>query len=238
MTPGRTPRTSATGSSRRRNLLGSAVAAGALLALTGCGSYPGSAAVVGDSRISDDRVDAAAQSLCSANISGAEARGEPAPELATRGARLAAVQLLIDNELSAQFAEAEGLEADAQAVSAALEQNRQGIAQLPADQRADFEELLRGFSEGQQILVEAGRAELGPEAPQEQALAAGAQARTAWAEDVEVTVDPRFGEWSQGTLTPDNGSASVPVSERAAEGANTEPSAQWVAGLPQSQKCS
>jgi hypothetical protein len=218
----------------------SALVAAATLALTGCGLHPGAAAVVGGDTISGEQVDDAAAALCSANITGAKAQGQAPPQLATRGARQAAVQVLIDSELSKQFGEARGVNPDRAQVSAALAQNKQTLALLPEDRKGDFEELLRGYAEGQIILIAIGKQELGkPNASDEKALAAGTKARDKWAKThADVEVDPRYGEWSGGSLHTATGSLSVPVSERAVTGANMDPDASWVSGLPSSQKCS
>jgi hypothetical protein len=70
------------------------------------------------------------------------------------------------------------------------------------------------------------------------ALSEGSKLRSKWARSVDVEVDPRYGTYAQGTLTPTSGSLSVPVSERATAGAKADPAATWVSGLPMSQKCS
>lgn len=223
---------------RARIVKVSALVAGAALALSGCGLHPGAAAVVGDTTLSGAEVDDAAAALCSANITGAKARGEAKPDLASRGARQAALQLLVDTELSRQFAEAEGIEPDPSQVSTALAQNRQTIDLLPEDRQDDFTDILRGYAEGQLVLIEAGRAALGDDsAAQDAAVSAGTKLRNRWARSVDVEVDPRYGTYARGTLTPASGSLSLPVSQRAAAGANADPAASWVAGLPMSQKC-
>ena len=216
------------------------VAATATL-LSGCGMHPGAAVVVGDTEISGAEVDDAASALCASTVSSAEAQGQPKPELAARGARQAAVQLLLDSELSRQFGEAEGIEPDQEQLSAALAQNAQGIETVPEAQREDFIDLFRGFQEGQLILSAAGEESLaaqGNDQPSpEEVTAEGARLRTEWARDVDVEVDPRFGDYDQGTVKPVSGSLSIPVSQRAFEGANAEPGTEWTAGLPASQKC-
>lgn len=204
--------------------------------LAGCGTHPGAAAVVGETRISGDTVDGAAVALCSANTV-----GEDTPDLASRGARQAALNFLIDSELSRQFAAAEGVEPDQGQVSATLAQNAQGIEALPDDEREDFRDLLVGFRESELILTQIGLESLReqgvePSAP-EQAASEGARLRAEWAASVEVEVDPRFGEYADGGLTAGSGSLSVPVSEAARAGAQPDPGEAWVAGLPASQKC-
>lgn len=222
-----------------RPVRASALAAGAALLLAGCGLNPGAAAVVGGTTISDDQVDDAATALCGANIAGAAAQGQPKPELATRGARQAALSLLIDSELSQQYGAANGIEPPRAELSNALAQNQQTVNALPEDLREDFSDLLRTYVEAQLIVQEAGREAAGPDAGPEQLAAAGIQQRNEWLaeQDVEVELDPRFGEYQDGGIDGSGGSLSIPVSDRAAAGDSTEPSPEWVADLPLSQKC-
>jgi hypothetical protein len=223
----------------------STLVAGAFAAavLSGCGAYPGAAAVVDGERISTDSVDDAAAALCSSTVSAAEAQGQPRPDLPSRGARSAAIQLLLDNELSRQFGEAEGIRVDQEAVSAALAQSAGQINLLPQPERAAFRALFKGFQESQSILDQAGTASLaeqgnGNPSPEE-ASAEGMRLRNEWADEqgIEVEVDPRFGEYANGTVTPKNGSLSIAASDRARQGASEEPGQAWTAGLPMSQKC-
>lgn len=217
----------------KRSLLAVVAAA----ALSGCGMHPGAAAVVGSTTITGDEVDGAARALCSANQAGGQATGD----LASRGARQAALQFLIDNELSRQFAEAEGVEPDQEQVSATLSQNAQGIEAIPKSEREEFTDLLVGFRESELILAEVGAASLeeqGTATPApEEAASEGARLRADWAESIEVEVDPRFGTYAEGGLAPASGSLSVPISDTAKAGSAGEPGAAWVASLPASQKC-
>ena len=219
----------------------SLVVAGAVMLLAGCGTHPGAAVVVGDATISDQDVNDAAAALCASTISSAEAQGQPRPELAARGARQAAVQLMLDSELTRQFGEAEGIEPGQGDVSAALAQNAQGIDAIPEEQRDDFRSLFRGFQEAQLIIAEAGRASLvsqgNAEPTPEEVTAEGTRLRDEFAAGLDVSVDPRFGQFANGTVTPTSGSLSIPVSERAAQGAAAEPGPEWTSGLPASQKC-
>jgi len=212
-------------------------AVAAATVLSGCGTHPGAAAVVGDATITTDQVDAAALTLCSANRSGGQATGE----LSSRAARQAAVQFLIDSELSHQFGEDRGVEADQGEVSATVAENAAGIEALPENQREDFRELLVGFRESELILTEIGRASLqeqGNDQPApEEASSEGARLRMEWAASVDVEVDPRFGTYAEGALAPTSGSLSLPVSDSAKAGSAADPGESWVADLPASQKC-
>lgn len=212
--------------------------AAAVMVVSGCGSvHPGSAAVVGSQSISHAEVDDVAAALCSANIESAKAQGQAAQALPTRGVREGALQILLETELNQQFGEAQGVEASKQQVSQAVQQNAQGIAMLPADQQEDFRTALAGYAEGQLMLIEVGREALGADATDDEAIAEGTRLRGPFVGSLDVEVDPRYGTYDQGTLTPASGSLSVPVSQRATAGANADPAATWVAGLPMSQKC-
>ena len=91
---------------------------------------------------------------------------------------------------------------------------------------------------GQRLLIAIGKQSLADStADDNAALSEGTKLRNKWAKSVDVEVDPRYGTYDQGTLTPASGSLSVPVSQRATAGANADPAATWVAGLPMSQKC-
>jgi hypothetical protein len=223
---------------RSRTVL-AAVAAAAGLALSACSAHPGSAAVVGDESISDSRVDDVAGALCAAQ-SGGQSGGQ---DLASRGARQGALDVLINSALSRQYGAAQGVQPDQEQVSAALAANARNISGLPAEHRQDFKDTLREYAEGQLMLIEVGRRELAKagtrNATEQQAVSEGTKLRNAWAaKNVEVTVDPRFGEYSKNALLPKSGSLSVAASQSATDGGSPDPSPGWIASLPASQKCS
>jgi len=228
---------------RRRRWGLSVLVASALVVLTGCGSLqPGVAAVVGSATISHDEVDRVASALCSANLGGAAARGEQAPELASRGARTGALQVLLDSELSRLFGEARGVEPDNKKLSAALAQNEPGIAVLPEDQRGDFRAALKDYAAGQLMLIEIGSralAEQGQEnAGDDVALSEGQRLRSEFVATIDVKLDPRYGTFTDETLQPGGSELSVPTSEGARAATQQEPPPQWVQTLPASQRCS
>lgn len=215
------------------------VAAAATMALSGCaGLNPGAAAVVGSETISRDQVDDVALALCSANIASAKVSNQPAPTLASRGARELALQIMLETELSQQFGEAEGFEASKQQVSAAVAQNENGILMLPKSRQEDFRHALSSYAEGQLILIEAGRDALGAEATDDEAIAEGQKLRAAYVEDLDVEVDPRYGTFEEGAFVRGGSSLSVPVSDAAVAGDADQPDEGFVAALPASQKCS
>ncbi|HYO39123.1 MAG TPA: SurA N-terminal domain-containing protein [Nocardioidaceae bacterium] len=224
----------------RSRTRGALAAAAATMVLSGCGGHPGDAAVIGSESIRTAQVDEVALALCSAQSVGGEA---PAQDVPARTARQGALGVLVSSALSLQYGQATGVEVDAAQVSAAVAANRASIDQLPASRREAFEDTLRTFAEGQLTLIAAGRARLlqrGTRNPTEQqSLTEGTRLRDAWARtnDVDVTVDPRYGRFSAGALRPQSGSLSVPVSSPAAAGAEEQPASEWVTALPASQKC-
>lgn len=222
----------------RRRLKLAVLAAVATTVMSGCaGMTPGAAAVVGPETITHEQVDDVALAVCSANIASAKLSGQPAPTLATRGARETALQILVETELSHQFGEARGVEASQRDVAEAVAQNENGIAMLPAGQRADFREALRGYAEGQLILIAAGRRALGPDTPEDEAIAEGRRLRSQFVKTIDVEVDPRYGRYEDQRVKPGGTSLSVPASAEARAGERAQPSQTYIATLPATQRC-
>lgn len=215
-----------------------ALAVGAATALAGCGTYPGTAAVVGSSQISHDEVDDFASAVCRANVAGAEAAGQAAAPTPSRGARELAVEVLIDTELAQQLGEREGVSADNQAISRLLAQNEQSLALLEGEQREFLREALRDYAEAQYLLIEVGRESLGEDAGEQEAVAEGRRILGEYAETLDIEVDPRYGRYEDGVFKPGGTSLSVAASEQAVQGAAQRPSDAFIGGLPASQLCS
>ncbi|HET6625218.1 MAG TPA: hypothetical protein VFG63_02410 [Nocardioidaceae bacterium] len=220
----------------------SALAAAAVVALSGCGAlHPGAAAVVGSTTISHDAVDGLAAALCTANVKGAEAGGQ-ATQFSTRSNREGALQVLLESRLSHLFGEKRDVEANRQTVSQALAQNETVIQALPEDESADYRQALKDYAEGQLMLVEIGRKSLQDQGKtgvtEDQALAEGHKLRNKFAKSLDVEIDPRYGNFSDGTLKSGGTSLSVAESDDARAGEKAEPAADFVSGLPASQRCS
>lgn len=213
-----------------------ALAAGMTL-LAGCGMHPGAAAVVGSETITQQQVDDVAEAVCSANVATAQAQGQAIQGLPARGAREVALQILLETELSQQFGEHEGVEADQQKVAQALAQNETGINMLPADQRDDFRNALRNYAEGQLMLIEIGRKSLGGDVSDDQAIAEGTRLRKQYVDSLDVEVDPRYGSFEKGAFKRGGDQLSVAASEQARRGDKAQPDATFVSELPASQRC-
>lgn len=205
--------------------------------LAGCGLHPGAAAVVGSQTISHEKVDDIALAVCRANVAGAEASGQPASPLPSRGARELAVEILIETELAQQLGRREGVEADPQAVAQAMAQNEQGLSLLEEEQREQLRGALRDYAESQFMLIELGRESLGSSAGEEEAMAEGKRLLAEYAESVDVEVDPRYGSYDEGAFQAGGTSLSVAASDGAKDGDQAQPSDGFIADLPASQLC-
>lgn len=223
----------------RRRLRLAVLAAVATTVLGGCaGLHPGAAAVVGSETITHQQVDEVARAVCSANIASGRMSGQPAAPLHSRGARETALTILLETELSHQFGRARGVEAPQRQVAQAVAASANGIAMLPAEQRADFRDALRGYAEGQFILIEAGRRALGQDVPEDEAIAEGRRQRAGFISSLDVEVDPRYGRYEDQRFKRGGTSLSVPASAEARAGARTQPGPAYIEALPPSQQCS
>lgn len=214
-----------------------AVAAASATVLAGCGLTPGAAAVVESTTISHEQVDDIALAVCSAKVASAKAANQPIPPLPTRAERETALFILLETELSQRFGEQEGIEANQQQVSQAVAQNEAGIAMLPEEQREDFRSALRDYTEAQLILVEAGRRSLGPQAGDQEAVAAGSELRAEFVDTLDVDIDPRYGRFEEGQYRRGGTALSVPASREARAGNRAQPNDAFVGALPASQQC-
>ena len=174
-------------------------AVAAVLALSGCEPRQvGSAATVGESRLSVDevqqRVEDYAQTL----------PGSPSVARVQLGPfQSRIVQLWVQHELFTRIAADRGITVAQSAVDAQLKtlqgQGRQAyLGQLA--QQGFTEQTVRTFVEDQLIA-----AKLGPSAAARQALQAESARARVW-------VNPRYGTWDGSQVTPGTGSISVPVS--------------------------
>lgn len=226
-----------TGRTRRPARVAAAVCL-ALLASSCTGDNdPGVAADVNGTVITDDQVDGFAQVLCSlGGLPGETDSGTP-----TRNARARALELLINNELA--FEIGKDLDVDQAAVDAAVTQNAAARDAVPADQQDTFDEFVDDFAKAQITVIAAGHASLtdagksGDAATDEKAYAEGQRLRLAFAQDADITLDPRFGTLQDGVVVPGSGSLSVPQSSDAKADAEATPPATDVASLPAPLKC-
>lgn len=228
---------------RPRRVVAAAVAVLSLTATAACSTHPGDAAVVGSDRLSTSDVDDVAGALCAAQ--GTSPQAGQSQTLPSRAARQGALRLMIDARLSQSYGDSLGVEPDQEQVDAAIASQEQTIKAVKGKDRTVLRDTIDDVVKGQLILIEVGRRELlkrGAQPSQvtgDTALQAGTKLRNDWAgKHVDVSVDPRFGTYSQGSLQGGSGSLSIPVSSRSKAGAAPQPASSWVSALPASQKCS
>ena len=218
------------------------VAAGALaLSLAGCSTHPGDAATVGSTSIETAHLDEVASAICSAQAQSSQT-GQP-QEQSSRSNRELALGLLIDSRLSADYGAAKGLEPSQEQLNRAMASRAQLLASVPEEHREVLKDTLTDLDKSQLTMAEAGRRALEQAGSKnitaQTAIPAGLKVRNAWVDkNVDVSVDPRFGTFSNGNLQATSGSLSAAVSSQAKAGAKTQPSSSWLASLPASQKCS
>ncbi|MET0998550.1 MAG: hypothetical protein ABWX73_07550 [Marmoricola sp.] len=214
-------------------------AAVALVVLSGCGEItPGTASVVNGTRITNDQVNDLAKAQCVAADLAAES-GQ-STSMAISRVKQQSLGLLLDTELSKQYAEDEGLEPQKSMSDGFYSQLEPGITPLPGKTRTEIEKVFGDWAVGRAILVEAGSKSTGEEPTFtniEKLMNAGLQARDGWLKTADITTDPRYAPTEQGF--PGGGDSSVSQAGSAfAKGATAaEPDPNWVSGLPANQKC-
>ena len=211
----------------------------ALLMLTGCDQLaPGTASVVNGAKITDAEVQDVADAQCVAADEAAKAGGGTATALSRIHQQ--SLYLLIDAEISKQYAEKEGLEASKGLVDAFFSEVKDSLAALPQKPRTVLEELFTDWAESRAVLVEAGSRATG-QAPSEQnveqLLNAGLQERAQWMKDAEINTDPRYAPGEDGLPGGGDISVSEPGSDFAKDAGAQEADPKWVATLPANQKC-
>jgi len=221
-----------------------ALAAAATLALTlsACGTHPGAAATVGAKPIGTGQLDQVASAICSAQARNQQQTGA-SQALSSRSNRELALGVLIDSRLSTAYGDALGVRPSQAQLNSAAANRQQLIASVPSRYRATLTSTLADLDKSQLTMAEVGRRQLqqsgATNITAQTAIPAGLKARNAWVtKHLDVSVDPRFGTFSNGQLKAGSGSLSTAVSTKAVDGARTQPPATWLASLPASQKCS
>lgn len=236
--------------SRVRRLV-PALAGLALLGVTGCSSgavtdpagTPGVAAQVGDVRIEQSTVDHTARAICA----------DLEPQFVEQGAPVAMAQVKqYALSLLAARAQAEQVAAeyDVQpgpevAEDAAGWEERS--ERVPSDLVDDFVTAMSTEALLTSLLTQAGEVSLleeGVRRPtEEEVVQRGSDLFAQWAEQAEITIDPRYGVVAvDGALQPADTGLSVPVSAAAVQAwveANDPQAADpdRVAALPETQRC-
>ncbi len=178
------------------------------LVLTGCGSvHSGSAAVVGDERISMNEADHVTEGYCVLAAQNAAAQGSAA--IPGADVRRQALSLLILESVAEQVAERDDISITVPDLDrSALAQARQVFG----DQTDLVVSTIKRNERALAVATELARRQLGEDAADmnDQELGQlGQQILRAEAEDMDVSIDPRFSMAGIGDVTASTGSLSV-----------------------------
>ena len=212
------------------------VAAG--LAMTGCGDVsPGAAATVDGTSIALDTVDEIATSVCTAEKTYAELQDQQWQPRPTSLYRDSVLSMLVNERLAREAADQLDLDVPPSSYEAGDDAGLSELLdQLPASELAPFQDYLDTYSRLQALYVAIGQETGTSGGTDPQAALTDGQAYVAeFADERDIELDPRFGDFSAGQVSGGSGSVSVPV-----DGGSDEQSAEEqadVSGLPDSQIC-
>lgn len=214
------------------------VGATAALVLAGCGGVnPGVAATVDGETIPLSEVDAMARAFCAADLVSARMQDQQVPARGTADYRNRVLGTLVNAELASAAVDELGIDVPESASESDLDQFAELFAELSASDTESLRAYIDVFGELDASTQAIGREQGGEQAgaDAEAAAAAGQAYLVERAAQVDIELDPRFGEFTDGQVVPDSGSLSVPVAgeEPAAVGAETEVDAD----APASQVC-
>lgn len=211
----------------------------ALLLLNGCGAItPGTAAVVNGTRITNDQVNDLAAAQCVAADRAAKSGNSTATAIAR--VKQQSLGLLMDTELSLQYAADQNIEAPKSLAQVFYSQLEPSITPLPGKARMVLTDVFTSWARGRAVLATVG-SEATSQAPSsnniDQLISAGLQKRTAWLKSAKIDTDPRYAPTESGFPGGGDGSVSRAGSDFAKSAGAATADPKFVAGLPASQKC-
>jgi peptidyl-prolyl cis-trans isomerase SurA len=217
---------------------GAALAAAAVVLLTGCGAVPdlnpGVAVRVDDDAVSTRDLEDLAVDYCSALAAGEQAGGAVPNHFvyglsaSSLGLRSAATQLMAEHDVTV----------DASYDKTVEQAKTEQLASLDEAQRDAVIEVGAASIYVSAAETSVGRKVLGGTPSDEDALAAGQKALVAWIDDHDVRVDPKYGvSIATGTAVLSDTSVSYSISDVAKAGQAEQPDNAAAAALPESQRC-
>ncbi len=229
-----------------RTALG-ALSAVSLLALTGCGSESlardsdaGAAATVGETAIEVTDVDELAREYCDFVMPQLTAAQQAVPMSLVRNSSL---NLLVLQEVAEQYAEATDLDVTQASKLLRQQAEQQAIqSQVAEKDRETFYQVSMQL-DTQAIYLAAGGREAFDQGmlPEQDAVTTGSAMVSTWAEDLDVTYDPKFADLRGAAYDVNTASLATPTSALATLAADFDPAQQadadYLASLPASQKC-
>lgn len=225
--------TSVRTSGRARTL--GAVAAVAVLALTGCGALrPGVAVQVGDETISASDLDTATTEFCTAIEPQLEQQAESIQNSFLRSYVAGTLAL---RSVAEQMAEEHGVEVDDETYLQTVTQLQQSLDQVPEEARDTVIEI-----ESAQAYVDAVQRAVGETLVEggndEEIAAAGREEFDAWISENGVDFDPSLNTVIEdGVFAMKDQAVSVAVSDTAKTGLEEQPNAVAARDLTRAQRC-
>ncbi len=225
--------------SKPRVLSALALGLSALL-LSGCsqGASPGLGVMVGDETISASRIDTATANVCAAFSDQLEAEGQVVP-LGLVKQRV--VERFAMRAQADQIAEEYGISPSA-TYEREVAGHTRAASVMPDEIRADYIEYASATARRNDVVEQAGRAELDAEGfaepTVEQVAQAGADIYATWPDANGIEINPKYGvELPDGAFTPVDTNLSFAVSDAAKAGTATELDPAYAGSLPSSQRC-
>jgi hypothetical protein len=219
---------------RLRSLAGLAIVSTFLL--TGCGSVPalnpGVAVRVEGDTVSRQQVQDTAAAYCTASVKSQPDQVVPNHYVNGLSASSYALRAAADG-----FMADHGVEID-KSYTAAIDGAQAQLATLPDSQRDAVVQVGAASIYVDAAETSVGREVLGGSPSDADAKAAGQKEFTAWLDDHDVRIDPRYGVTIDGgTVAAANTSLSFALSETATKADATQPDATYAGTLPVSQRC-
>jgi hypothetical protein len=219
-----------------------ALSVAALAVVSGCGTdvHPGQAAVVDGTRISMSDADSFSDDFCELYR---PILKQQKSALSMSTVRALALDVLVRDELVHQYAEDRGWTPPA-SYRTAVDGIDDQVTQfnIAASDVETFRKVREAEEYANWVYAKAGEEKLGAGGDPQAALDEGRKILTAYADDADITLNPRFGTISaEGQYLPSTGGLSVPVTTLAQGGANpADPQSgdtSYVDSLPANQKC-
>ncbi len=213
-----------------------AVAALAVLALTGCGALqPGAAVQVGDETITASRLDEVTSDFCRAIEPQLESQAESVQNSFLRSYVAGTMALRsVADQVAAEF----GVEAGGEEYLQQLADLRQGIESVPEDVRDSVIEVETTAAYVSAVQTAVGEEVLDGVGEDAELAAAGREEFDAWISEHGVEFDPSLNtEIKDGVFSVRDAAVSFAVSERATSGMAEQPNAAAARELTTAQRC-
>ena len=214
----------------------SAVVGAAALVLGGCGGLrPGTAAEVGEERITTAEVDQVAGQFCDALREQLDSQAQTIPHSFLRGGIAATLAM---REVAEQVADDYGVEPDSPEYVQQMRDLRRNVASLPEEQEQAVIQVESAPFYVEEVQAAVGEELRDGEGDRDDFIAAGDEEMQRWISEHGVEFNPSLNTTVQdGRITTSDQSLSFAVSEEAKAGMEEQPNAMLARQLPESHRC-